>query len=481
MALTKISSNEIQPAAITSDLISADVSLGVKISNVSIANSSYTILDDTAVDTAGGYIVITGAGFNSGAQVIIGGTNATSVTRVSSTELRAQVPAKSAATYNVYVVNTDGSTGIRVNGLTYSSLPTWVTGSTLTNWRVDVAANVTFDATGVVSYANTTELPSGTTLLSNGYFYGTITGIESETTYSFTVRATDAQNQDSDRTFDLTTIVETAPSTVEYLVVAGGGGGGARHAGGGGAGGYRTGPLSVSSGVQYTVTVGSGGAGGAVFPGGGYSGFKGADSVFSTITSSGGGWGSGDTPNPGQSSPASGGSGGSGGGGQNNGTPGSGNTPATTPSQGNSGGTPVLAGGAGAGGGGYGSAGGGKPSNETAGGGGSGGTSSISGTTMTYAGGGGGGTRNQGPAGAGQDGGGNGSATSNGQAGEANRGGGGGGGAQDYSGGNGGSGIVIIRYPDTNADAVSTTGSPTYTNTGGYKIYKFTGSGSITW
>lgn len=213
MALTKISSNEIQPAAITSDLISADVSLGVKISNVSIANSTYTVLDDTAVNVGGGYIVITGAGFNSGAQVIIGGTNATSVTRVSSTELRAEVPAKSAATYNVYVVNTDGSTGIRVNGLTYSGTPTWVTGSTLSNQQVDVAFNVAFDATGATTYANTSSLPAGTSLLANGYFYGTITGIEEETTYSFTVVATDAENQDSLRTFSVTVTVSQAYRT----------------------------------------------------------------------------------------------------------------------------------------------------------------------------------------------------------------------------------------------------------------------------
>jgi hypothetical protein len=40
--------------------------------------------------------------------------------------------------------------------------------------------------------------------------------------------------------------------------------------------------------------------------------------------------------------------------------------------------------------------------------------------------------------------------------------------------------VVIIRYPNTYKDAASTTGSPTFTNTGGYKIYKWTGNGSIT-
>jgi hypothetical protein len=49
------------------------------------------------------------------------------------------------------------------------------------------------------------------------------------------------------------------------------------------------------------------------------------------------------------------------------------------------------------------------------------------------------------------------------------------------SGGVGGSdGVVAIRYADSIAAASATTGSPTITVAGGYRVYKWTSSGSIT-
>ncbi len=122
-------------------------------------------------------------------------------------------------------------------------------------------------------------------------------------------------------------------------------------------------------------------------------------------------------------------------------------------------------------------------SNVIAGNGGPGLQYSISGTATYYAGGGGGGcSRSNAPlATGGVGGGGNAAFTVVAQSGTANTGGGGGGaGSGSYLGGSGGSGIVILRYPDTYAAATSTTGSPTYTNTGGWHIYQFTASGSIT-
>jgi hypothetical protein len=59
---------------------------------------------------------------------------------------------------------------------------------------------------------------------------------------------------------------------------------------------------------------------------------------------------------------------------------------------------------------------------------------------------------------------------------------GGGGGGEEFGDaivGSGGSGIVIVRYSDTEP-AATTTGSPTVTVTGGYRIYQFTSSGTIT-
>jgi hypothetical protein len=42
----------------------------------------------------------------------------------------------------------------------------------------------------------------------------------------------------------------------------------------------------------------------------------------------------------------------------------------------------------------------------------------------------------------------------------------------------GSSGVIFVRYPNTFPTA-TTTGSPTFTCTGGYRVYKFTGTGTL--
>jgi hypothetical protein len=182
----------------------------VTITSITVTNSSWTPLDDSAVSTSGGYIVITGANFASGCNVIISSTNATSVTFVNSTTLRVQVPAMSAGTYVVYVVNPNGTTAIIVNGLTYSGTPTWVTTSPLPQGTTGVAISIQLSATGdaPLTYALQagSSLPAGLTLSSSGLLSGTVSGLTSETTYNFTIEAIDAQSQESPKAFAITII-----------------------------------------------------------------------------------------------------------------------------------------------------------------------------------------------------------------------------------------------------------------------------------
>jgi hypothetical protein len=267
--------------------------------------------------------------------------------------------------------------------------------------------------------------------------------------------------------------------SASYLVVAGGGGGGASSpagggGGGGGAGGYRTGTASINPTQSYTVTVGAGGAAGTT--GGSGDGTIGADSVFSTITSTGGGLGSKASGTGGNG--GSGGGGGDGAGATNAG--GTGNTPSTSPSQGSNGGS--SASNAGGGGGGASAVGANANTGTSAGAGGAGSASSITGTSVTYAGGGGGGMNNAnaGTAGAaGAGGGGAGGKAAAGTAGTANLGGGGGGGGresgvQNFNGGQGGSGVVIISYV-----GAQQFGGGVVTSSGGNTIHTFQTSGTL--
>jgi hypothetical protein len=312
MAFTKITSTNIEANTVAgyAEFANFANSLAPKVSSIAITSNTYSVLDDTAVNVGGGFVVVTGSNFQSGASVLIDTTPATSVSYIDSTTLRAQVPARSAASYNLYVVNPDGGTGIKVSGITYSGTPTWVTASPLANVLSNVAFSNTFSATGAVSYANTTILPTGFNLLANGYYFGNISIGETQTTYSFNVRATDAENQESDKTFSLTTVNVPPTYTLNYLLLAGGGGGGYA---GGGAGGFLSGSTTVNKNQTYTLSIGGGGNGvQGNYPTSDGVGNGTNTTAFDQIAWGGGGGGNGGTPQPGLAVGRPGGSGGGG-------------------------------------------------------------------------------------------------------------------------------------------------------------------------
>jgi hypothetical protein len=503
--------NSLKNAGLTKP--SANVSLGSDTSrytdiflsgNVNIAGTSLTstnaitpriatiayVGNDTAAAPAGGQtITLNGSGFVS-SSVYVGGTIVASVSVVNSTQLTFVAPAKTAGSYSLNVVNSDGASATFIPGIQYSGIPAWsTTAGSLGSINATSSVNLTVAATSdsTVSYSITSgSLPSGVTLNSStGAITGTAPNVGSTTTYNFTVRATDSENQDTDRNFSITI---TAATMVEYLVVAGGGSGASRTiGGGGGGGGLLNSTLAITPGTPYTVTVGGGAAGATSVD---TPGARGTSSVFGSITAMGGGGGVGNY----NSQPASGGKdGGSGGGGSTASYAGglgiySGSSYLSQTRQGYDGGAGFGGAGNGQGGGGGGAgAVGGTGTSGVAGSGGAGlyvSQFTNAGSPSGYYGGGGGGSSEYvNGTGGGTGGGGIPGAGATTGSGTANTGGGGAAGRGSgtaQNGGSGGSGIVIVRYADSYAAAASTTGSPTYTTPAGYRVYTFTSSGSIT-
>lgn len=335
---------------------------------------------------------------------------------------------------------------------------------------------------------------AGWTLGADGYFPGSIGSVQY---YDSTLSGENVLQNYYAR---LRTMPVHLPIT--YLVIAGGGGAGTARGGGGGAGGYRSSVYGENSGggasaetvfsvdlrTNYTVTVGAGGAAGGT-TGSGYGGV-GNNSVFATITSSGGGRGG-----YGDFTPTQGGPGGSGGGsGAYSNPPATGGT--GTSGQGYNGGGGYYGGGEAScgGGGGGASAVGSTPTASVGGNGGNGVSSSITGSAVVRGGGGAGGLDRRGYGGtvgtAGTGGGGTASSTGgDGGNGTVNTGGGGGGGGITASpvtggfGGSGGSGVVILRWP-TSSGTITVGAGLTYSTTtsGSNTIVTFTaGTGNVSW
>jgi len=110
-------------------------------------------------------------------------------------------------TYLLYIENPDGNAVQTSAVLTVSDAPGWTTAAgSLGSFSGGDTISVTVAATNATSFSKTSgTFPGGLSLnTSTGVISGTESGSTSDTTFSFTLRATDAQGQTADRAFTIT-------------------------------------------------------------------------------------------------------------------------------------------------------------------------------------------------------------------------------------------------------------------------------------
>lgn len=291
---------------------------GPTVSSIIVTDNNFNNLDDTAAPPSNSFIKVIGTGYQTTANVFLNGTMVpkANINFVNSTELRITLPVSNVGNYTLSLFNSNSSGCLYSNNFVVSTMPQWLTNSSLTpsSRNVSVAFSATSDST--ITYSNVTNLPTGTTLLANGYFYG-YASINSDTTFTFELSATDQEYQNTNKTFTLpvvfansgqqlfTTTTQslgdysyfTVPAGVTAIsaVVVGGGGGGCRSvsAGGGGSGGDLRWikSIDVTPGEILRIDVGAGGQAAAGTGGDGYfSGIQ-RSNGFVILQASGGGGG----------------------------------------------------------------------------------------------------------------------------------------------------------------------------------------------
>jgi len=113
-------------------------------------------------------------------------------------------------TYLLYIENPDGNAVQTSAVLTVSDAPGWTTAAgSLGSFSGGDTISVTVAATNATSFSKTSgTFPGGLSLnTSTGVISGTESGATADTTFSFTLRATDAQGQTADRAFSITITV----------------------------------------------------------------------------------------------------------------------------------------------------------------------------------------------------------------------------------------------------------------------------------
>ena len=177
-----------------------------------VSSISPTVIENTATN-----VVITGTNFkdsstpptvdaiNSSSGAIV---TANSVTFTSATSITANFTLPVDGTYFLRVENSDGLAARSASALlTVSDAPAWTTAAgSLGTVANGGTINFTVAATNATSFAvQSGALPGGASLnTSTGAITGTESGSTATTTFTFTIRATDAQGQTADRAFTIT-------------------------------------------------------------------------------------------------------------------------------------------------------------------------------------------------------------------------------------------------------------------------------------
>ena len=149
--------------------------------------------------------LVTAINSSTGAQVV-----ADEVSFSSATSITAKFTLPVDGTYKLYIENPDGNAVQTGAVLTVSDAPAWVTAAgSLGSFSGGASfGTITLTATNSVSMAKTSGTFPGGMTLNSGSGSSTLTGTESgatsDTTFSFTIRATDAEGQTADRAFTIT-------------------------------------------------------------------------------------------------------------------------------------------------------------------------------------------------------------------------------------------------------------------------------------
>ena len=214
----KVADDAITNAKIANESITINgsaVSLG---GSVTVGETKPTIssISPTVIENTQTSITITGTNFVNGANVEAVATNgaivqADTVTFNSATSISAAFTISTDGTYFLRIENPDGN-AVRSSSalLTVSDAPAWTTSAgSLGSNAAGSSVSYTVAATGATSFAiQSGALPGGVSLnTSTGVISGTESGATAETTYNFTIRATDAEGQTADRAFSITITV----------------------------------------------------------------------------------------------------------------------------------------------------------------------------------------------------------------------------------------------------------------------------------